>query len=61
MDSDDDREFQKRLDLERAAQRDVIRLIRAIECRPVFITDTTPLPLPPFVTRQITYRIRRKP
>jgi hypothetical protein len=61
MDTDDDRKFQARLNLERAAQRDVIRLIKAIECRPVFITDTTPLPLPPFVTRQITYRIRRKP
>lgn len=59
--TDDDREFQERLDLERAAQRDVIRLIKSIECRPVFITDTTPLELPPFVTRQLTHRISRKP
>lgn len=49
---DNDNEFQKRLELERAAQRDVIRLIKSIECLPVFVTDTTPQELPPFVTRR---------
>lgn len=48
-------EFKARLALERAAQRDVIRLIRSIPCMPVFITDTAPLEPPPLL-----HRIRRR-